>query len=79
MLTLLTAFKTVVRASLEEIKYVQLSSLDQAFALYEPKREGIIDCLRLEIVEFEVLSLLRAKPLGSMQIKKELFFKNRLW
>lgn len=61
MFTLLTAFKTVVTASLEEIEYVQLSSLDQAFTLYEPKREGIIDCLRLEIVEFEVLSLLELK------------------
>lgn len=61
MFTLLTAFKTVVTASLEEIEYVQLSSLDQAFTLYEPKREGIIDCLRLEIGEFEVLSLLELK------------------
>lgn len=61
MFTLLTAFKTVVTASLEEIEYVQLSSLDQAFTLYEPKREGIIDCLRLEIVEFEVLLLLELK------------------
>ena len=61
MFTLLTAFKTVVTASLDEIEYVQLSSLDQAFTLYEPKREGIIDCLRLEIVEFEVLSLLELK------------------
>lgn len=58
MFTLLTAFKTVVTASLEEIKYVQLGSLDQAFTLYKPKREGVIDCLQLEIVEFEVLSLL---------------------
>lgn len=37
-----TAFKTVVTASLEEMRYVQLGSLDQAFTLYEPKREGII-------------------------------------